>query len=479
MKGGENIEEVARRYTDLEPFGALDGWYTGCCPLPGHDDGGREQGFYIFPPGLFRCEECDRGGDASDLERLCGSYAELPAFGEESTNGSRNGHRDTEIRSSDLGDGVSDELISRFKTAKQATEEAPEQVPWRVRPYVAEGSITEIAGKIKASGKTTFVCRMVECILDGKPFMGQETKRTSVVYLTEQTPTSFAEALEDANLSEREDLHILYWHDMARASWPQIVASAVKKCNAEGAGVLVVDTLAVIAKLKGEDENNAGKAQEVMAPLKAAAAEGLSVIYTRHDRKSGGAVGESGRGSSAFGGDADQLILLKSPEGNQRPTVRTLETLGRFHETPARLVIELTDAGYISRGNDAAFAQKQAMSAILQTLPASQEHAMTTRGVIDALLEQGIKRWSVTAALEKMSEARTIMRVGRGVKGSPHRFYKPVPDDEILSSETTTPNRKKEFHNPEEPEGAIPSTGDRVDGSDGRSNERPAAPGRR
>jgi hypothetical protein len=60
-------------------------------------------------------------------------------------------------------------------------------------------------------------------------------------------------------------------------------------------------------------------------------AEGLTVVYLRHDRKGGGEVGESGRGSSQIGGDADQLLQLTRPTGgNARATVRVLSAVGRF-----------------------------------------------------------------------------------------------------------------------------------------------------
>jgi hypothetical protein len=41
------IEQIARRYTDLEPLGG-QAWFTGRCPLPDHDD--RTPSFYIYPP---------------------------------------------------------------------------------------------------------------------------------------------------------------------------------------------------------------------------------------------------------------------------------------------------------------------------------------------------------------------------------------------------------------------------------------------
>ena len=68
------IEEVARRYTELEPFGG-QAWFTGRCPLPDHED--KTPSFYIYPPGRYWCYGCNRGGDVVDLEFFCGNYGEL------------------------------------------------------------------------------------------------------------------------------------------------------------------------------------------------------------------------------------------------------------------------------------------------------------------------------------------------------------------------------------------------------------------
>ena len=68
------IEEIARRYTTLEPFGGK-AWFTGRCPLPDHED--KTPSFYIYPPGRYWCYGCSRGGDVVDLEFFCGDYGEL------------------------------------------------------------------------------------------------------------------------------------------------------------------------------------------------------------------------------------------------------------------------------------------------------------------------------------------------------------------------------------------------------------------
>jgi hypothetical protein len=68
------IEDRARLYMDLEPFGGI-AWFTGRCPLPDHED--NTPSFYIYPPGRWWCYGCGRGGDVVDLEFHCGDYGEL------------------------------------------------------------------------------------------------------------------------------------------------------------------------------------------------------------------------------------------------------------------------------------------------------------------------------------------------------------------------------------------------------------------
>jgi hypothetical protein len=259
------------------------------------------------------------------------------------------------IYSSAPRDGVADERILRFKTAKELAEVTPAVTEWVARPWVAKGAITEVDGKINAGGKTTWVTHMVRKILDGELFMGEPTTRTKAVFLTEQPPTSFRKALERADLLEREDLLIPHWHDTRGMLWADVARGAADKAAEIGAGALFVDTLGQFAGIRGDGENNTGAAQEAMRPLQEAAARGLAVVLTRHERKGGGEVGESGRGSSAFGGAVDVILSIRRGEGNTRPTVRVIESLSRFDEAPDKLVIELTDGGYRSLGDATAF----------------------------------------------------------------------------------------------------------------------------
>jgi len=357
-----------------------------------------------------------------------------------------------------IGVGVVNESFSLpFRTAKQISEETPQDTEWLVFPYLAKGTITEVAGAIKKSGKTTFLTCLARKVLDGAQFMNGLTSKTGIVFLTEQGPRSFRKALQTAGLEDREDFHVLYWHDVIGMAWAEVVAAASEHARKVGAELLIVDVISRWVGLEGDSENSAGSATEAMRPLKEAVSSGLTVAYARHDRKGGGDVGESGRGSSQFGGDVDQMLHLKRPEGNMRNTIRVLEALGRFSdETPESVSIEFDpESGeYRCLGESGAVAEQDAMRTICEFLPVTHVAAWETKEVVEAAGKKEIKRSVCIAALNKLTEAETICRIGEGKKGSPYRYYKPLPEDEeFLGAEkdsftTPTPREQTKNKNP-------------------------------
>ena len=319
---------------------------------------------------------------------------------------------------------VAAETSLPFRTAAQLALERPTAPEWFVPGFVAPGVVVEIVGKLKASGKTTFIAWMVWALVQGLDFLGRSTRRTCVVWLTEERPTSFLETLKRAGLTERGDLHILHWHDAKHLTWPAIMRAATVHALAVGAGVLVVDTVSQFAGLRGDAENNSGDALAAVAPLQDAAAEGLAVIAIRHERKGGGEVGESGRGSSAFSGAVDIVCAIRRGEGQTRQTVRVLHTLSRFSETPDTLVIDLTERGYVALGTAGTVAVMEAQRALFDRLPTSEAEALS----LDALLDGHQPRIPRTVAQEALRELTEIgaKRLGLGKRGSPYRYFRAV-----------------------------------------------------
>lgn len=317
------------------------------------------------------------------------------------------------------------------------TEERPDVIA----PYIVKGSITELDAYAKR-GKTSFVLYEIGCIVFGVECLGQPTRSTGVVLLTEERAPTLRRALARSGLLAAPRLHIVSrWSLPASLSWPAIVEAAVGACVDTDSEVLVVDTLPQWAGLRGDTENNAGDALESLEPLQRAAAGGLAVLITRHDRKGGGAVGESGRGSSAFAGAVDTIVSLRKPEGRSSPNQRILEAISRFDEIPEALVIERTilDADshvptgsrfdkhlYRALGDPGQLAAEKAEAAVLATLPATAEAGLTVNTLKTALPETAPA--TLTRALDSLRTRGRIARTGAGKKGDPHAYFLACPD---------------------------------------------------
>ena len=184
------------------------------------------------------------------------------------------------------------ESTLRFHSASEIAATTTDEPVFVAEPWAAEGALSEIDGKIKAAGKTTFCTSMCRTILDGSLFMGRPTRRSpSSISPSSRRPT-FREALRRADLLDRDDFRVLFWHDTIGTTWPAIIFAARIEATRIGARALVVDTLGQFAGIKGDAENNAGAALEAVGPLQeAAATDGLAVMILRHERKGGGDVG--------------------------------------------------------------------------------------------------------------------------------------------------------------------------------------------
>jgi len=311
-----------------------------------------------------------------------------------------------------------------YRTPLEVAASTSESPDWLLHGYLALGAITEVDGKIKSSGKTTLVTHLVAAVLDGQPFLGQPTMKTNVVYLTEQTPGPFREALTRAGLLLRgSELRLVFRAEVAQRPWPQLVAQVAADAKRDGYGLLVVDTLGKLAQVK--EENDAGEGGRVMAPLQDAAHNGMAVLVCRHERKGGGEVGESGRGSSAISGDVDVILQLRRPEGNQPTNRRVIESLSRYSETPEKVVIELNEAGFVLLGDEEAVTLNDALrkvSAYLGGLFEQNESA-----TLDELVsELDMTRAAIQRAIKELRHRGEIQEFtddgGKARKGHPLRY---------------------------------------------------------
>jgi hypothetical protein len=309
-----------------------------------------------------------------------------------------------------------------FWTARDVSTITTYEVPWIASPWVAEGSIVELVGRVKLAGKTTFLSWLVAAVLEGKQFLGYPTTKTPVLWLTEQSPTTFRQVLRRAGLIDREDLTIVFWSETLGVGWDEVAAQAAAEAERREARLMIVDTLGQFAGLRGDAENNSGDALAAIRPLQEATTIGIGSIVVRHERKGGGDIGESGRGSTAFAGAVDTIMTLQRQDGHGRDSVRLIKAVSRFDETPADLVIELAEGGYVSLGTSPDAIAQAARAAILEAVPNDAWRALALNDLLPQL--PGAKRATTQRMVRDLVETGELRRVGAGVRRDPYRYYR-------------------------------------------------------
>jgi hypothetical protein len=203
----------------------------------------------------------------------------------------------------------------------------------------------------------------------------------------------------------------------------------VAECKRIGAELLVVDTIAQFAGLMGDRENHSGDALLSMQPLMKGTSEDLGIVVVRHERKKGGQVGSSGRGSSAFSGAVDIVLSIRRPEGKSRPTVREIYAISRFEETPDTCVIELTDRGYVVLGKAKGAVKQEDQAKILVAVPESADKAIPLATICK---QTRLSRSSAQRLIEELLGESKLGCVGKGTRSDPFRYHKKT---ELLSAQ--------------------------------------------
>jgi hypothetical protein len=349
----------------------------------------------------------------------------------------------------------------RYWTAAELAAATPAEVAWIWHGYLAGQAITELDGRVKAAGKTTLALHLVRAVLAGEPFLGQPTRRTGVLFVSEQQPHPFRDALRRVGLLDAgPGLRLVFRRDAAALPWPDLVAALAADALRDGIGLMVLDTLGKLAGLR--DENDAGEAARAMVPLQDAAADGLAILVLRHERKSAGEVGESARGSSAFGGDADVILRLRRTDPAQ-PTRRLVESLSRFAETPERVLADLGPDGYRLLGGEEEVALADSVQAVSEVLAADPEAEGLTVDQIVAITD--LRRTSVQRAVTHLDGLGRLAVTGAGRRGDPHRYRLQDPESVSAHSAHTFRvgsfvggNDQAESSTPEETPAEVPVT---------------------
>lgn len=233
---------------------------------------------------------------------------------------------------------------SELFTAKE------EKVDWLSWPVASPG-FSVIIDALPKDGKTRLLLEAIIASRQGRQFLNWPTKPMRVVYVSEQSAASLAMQVREVSFTGQEPIEELRW--LTREDWfrfpYQEFLEKLERQFLEGSGynTLIIDTFHTVASL--EDERDAAEVNRVgNLTLDVAARQKLALVLGRHDRKSQGPVGISGRNSIQLSGLMDVILhLLRTPV----PTQRRLEVRGRVPGLPSEVLIELNGNEYVKYGN--------------------------------------------------------------------------------------------------------------------------------
>ena len=260
-------------------------------------------------------------------------------------------------------------VVLPFKSATEILRSEVAKINWKVKGFIALLVCVELNAKVKI-GKTTLMFALIKCLVSGTPFLGIPVEKCKVLLFTEERDVTLKATLDRTGITETDDFHILKNVDITGdPTWEEKCAAITEYAINFGAEVVFVDTLSKLAEIK--DENNNAEGSVAMAPLERMANQGLAVWANRHERKSGGEIGDSGRGGSSISGSSDVLLQLTKADPKNHPNRRTLNSVGRVPDLIDKITIEWDEhtQQFFNLGGESNVEQQKAENLIDEYLP--------------------------------------------------------------------------------------------------------------
>ena len=98
-----------------------------------------------------------------------------------------------------------------------------------------------------------------------------------------------------------------------------------------------------------------------------------------------------------------------------------IESLSRYDETPEKVVVELTDEGYLMLGDSEDVALSDALRIVSGLI--GGENGQKRKWTLDELADEGeIPRTNVRRAIRELKARGEVQESGSGKRGDPYRY---------------------------------------------------------
>lgn len=306
-----------------------------------------------------------------------------------------------------------------------------EPVEYLWAPFIARGAITLLTGLWKA-GKTTLLTHLLRDIGRGEGLVTAPTL-SPIIIVSEEPRSIWARRRDELALPNTIMLPVMNSNARPdRRGWLTFISEIAQEVRRLQAGLVVIDTIASFWPVR--EENDASDVMDALMPLRDITATGAGLLICHHPPKGGATQnGTASRGSGALPGFADILVTLTrfSGEDDLADRRRLLVCASRLDEVEPETVVELTDVGYVVRGERAAIIKEDMDRDIWAVLPAGGV-GLTAEEVKAEMGHKAIGITKLRGRLENGNRLARWKRSGTGMKGDPFRYFKTKDGDADL-----------------------------------------------
>jgi len=274
-------------------------------------------------------------------------------------------------------------------------------------------------------------------------FLGQEITPSRVLYVTEEDETIWA--------GRRDALMIGNYVGMwcrpfkmrpTMQEWRDHINKVVEQVKKHQFDLVVFDTLSKMWPVR--EENDAGQVEEALMPLWNLSNLGVTILLVHHMRKSEGEQFVGARGSGGLPAFVDVLMEFRRSTANPKETKRIIHAMGRYSDTPVKLLCELQSGRYVGLGDPddadvkAANTTADWQEDLWSCLEETGEEWKTATELSEALKVKrngkAVRKSDLLSVINKLFESGELERNGEGRNKNPFIYRIPQMDEPMNGS---------------------------------------------
>jgi len=296
-----------------------------------------------------------------------------------------------------------------------------EKVDWLWEGYVARAAVMLLVG-IWKGGKTTLIAHFLKATCFGGKLVGRVFP-LKVIVIAEENAGHWARRRDEHGIADNVQFNIRPFKCRpSQKDWEEYIKDVAAVVKSENYDLVIIDTWQSINPC--HDENDASSTMSALLPLHNITEQNAAVILVHHPRKGDAGEGQAARGSGALPSFVDVIVELrrfKAEDKNDRR--RKLHAYSRYDETPAEVVIELTDDGYQTIGTTADASRDDRQQVIGEVL--SDQEWLSPQEIGELWPEDTIPKpgkRTLQQDLKSGYESGRWDRTGQGAKGDPYKY---------------------------------------------------------